>query len=52
MNSTDAAGLFLGAPGNSIFHLNADGIRKLRMVCYPLQILTVAMVFTWLRPAT
>ena len=30
--------------------LNADGIRKLRMVCYPLQILTVAMVFTWLRP--
>jgi hypothetical protein len=29
---------------------SVDGIRKLRMMCYPLQILTVAMVFTWLRP--
>ena len=30
--------------------LNAEGIRKLRMMCYPIQILTVAMAFTWLRP--
>jgi hypothetical protein len=28
----------------------ADGLRKLRMMCYPVQILTVAMVCSWLRP--
>jgi hypothetical protein len=30
--------------------LNVEGVRKLRMMCYPIQILTVAMAFTWLRP--
>lgn len=30
--------------------LSMDGIRKLRMVCYPLQIITVSMVISWLRP--
>jgi len=30
--------------------LTAEGIRKIRMMCYPLQVLTVAMTFTWLRP--
>ncbi|MGA8100737.1 MAG: hypothetical protein WB869_01200 [Candidatus Acidiferrales bacterium] len=35
--------LFLG-------DLSLDGLRKLRMMCYPVQILTVSVVFTWLRP--
>ena len=30
--------------------LNVEGLRKLRAICYPLQILTVAMAFAWLRP--
>jgi len=28
----------------------ADGLRKLRMMCYPVQILTVAMVISWMHP--
>lgn len=28
----------------------ADGLRKLRMVCFPAQILTVALTISWLRP--
>jgi hypothetical protein len=28
----------------------ADGLRKLRMMCYPIQVLTVAMVLSWLHP--
>jgi len=35
--------LFLG-------DFSADGLRKLRMMCFPLQILTVAMVASWLCP--
>lgn len=35
--------LFLG-------DFSADGVRKLRMMCFPLQILTVAMVTSWLYP--
>lgn len=29
---------------------SADGLRKLRMMCFPVQILTVAMVTSWLHP--
>ncbi len=29
---------------------SADGLRKLRMMCYPLQILTVAVTLTWKYP--
>jgi hypothetical protein len=29
---------------------SADGLRKLRMICYPVQIITVSMVLSWLRP--